>query len=110
MHTVVVDRTASREGLRKTPGLLAHGVIADEKHTKHRYQIDFELRGEEVVELTKRVRNLIAHALDVGSRVPPEHLLQCGSRWEERVARKSIRTFRRSTLHSQMSRSRPEGQ
>lgn len=38
------------------------------------YQIDFELRGEgEVVELTKSVRNLIAHALDVTSRVRPRH-------------------------------------
>jgi len=38
------------------------------------YLIDFELRGEgEVVELAKSVRNLIAHALDVASRVPPEH-------------------------------------
>jgi CHASE3 domain sensor protein len=37
------------------------------------YLIDFELRGEgEVVELAKSVRNLIAHALDVASRVPPE--------------------------------------
>ena len=38
------------------------------------YQIDFELRGEgEVVELTKSVRNLIAHGLDVTSRVRPGH-------------------------------------
>ena len=38
------------------------------------YQIDFELQGEgEVVELTKSVRNLIAHGLDVTSRVRPGH-------------------------------------